>query len=80
MSFGCSLDYDECDPRFNEHSKDCPPHSYCSDSYGSYSCECLSGYEKHSNENICVAEGMYCTMKYAKSVHNILNQVCAVAL
>jgi hypothetical protein len=56
--FYSSLDYKECDPLLGEHRKDCPPHSNCKDSYGSYTCECEIGYENHSTEpNFCVRKG-----------------------
>ncbi|XP_028394545.1 uncharacterized protein LOC114518753 [Dendronephthya gigantea] len=57
-SSGAVIDYDECDPTLNEHVKDCPQHSYCKNSYSSYSCECLKGYEKYIDDisRFCLTE------------------------
>ncbi|CAB4021716.1 Transposon Tf2-6 poly, partial [Paramuricea clavata] len=52
-------DYNECNnPVLGEHLiADCQAHSYCENTYGSWTCKCLIGFEKHSAEHdICVSE------------------------
>lgn len=55
----CSLDYNECDPTLGEHREDCRQHSMCENTFGSYTCKCLIGYEKHSLYDFCVSQGIY---------------------
>ncbi|CAB4041967.1 uromodulin-like 1, partial [Paramuricea clavata] len=52
-------DYNECNnPVLGEHLPvDCQAHSYCENTYGSWICKCLIGFEKHSEiPNFCVSE------------------------
>ena len=65
--FCCSVDYDECKPMLTEHVPDCPAHSYCTDTYGSYTCDCKSGYKKHSDNEVCVSEGKQCVYSASHS-------------
>lgn len=61
ITFNCSpLDYDECEPTLTEHAEDCPKHSMCQNTFGSYTCNCAVGYEKHKSiDNFCVSEGTH---------------------
>ena len=67
IQFSLCLDIDEC---IEDDSVDCGEHAECNNTVGSYTCDCLNGYEKNKNgqcegnyhspiSNLCVLWNKY---------------------